>query len=70
MEGAGSAPIDLNAVEGALWNALGRLSCPVLVLRGGLSSILSEDVAEEMVSRSLRFGRLATMPRAEVGPRT
>ena len=62
--GVGTEPIDLNAVEGELWSALGTLSCPVLVLRGGLSSILSREVAEEMVERRLRFGRLETLPRA------
>lgn len=62
--GAGTAPVDLNAVERDLWSALSSLVCPVLVVRGGLSSILSEKVAEEMVFERLRFGRLETLPGA------
>lgn len=62
--GVGAVPIDLNAVERELWSALSALSCPVLVLRGGLSSILSEKVALEMVHERLQFGRLETLPGA------
>jgi esterase len=62
--GMASVLVDLDAIEGELWAALSALSCPVLVLRGALSSILSEEVAEEMVNRRLSFGRLETLPGA------
>lgn len=51
----------------ALWRALRALSCPVLVVRGGLSAILSEKVAREMVDEVLADGRLVTLPRAGHG---
>jgi len=62
--GEGTTPIDMSAVERDLWSALRTLLCPVLVIRGGLSSILTKKVAEEMVSEGLRFGRLETLPGA------
>jgi len=39
------------------WDALSRIACPTLVVRGTRSNVLSEEVAEEMV-RSLADGRL------------
>jgi pimeloyl-ACP methyl ester carboxylesterase len=39
------------------WDALARIACPTLVVRGTRSNVLSEDVAHEMV-RSLADGRL------------
>jgi len=39
------------------WDALARIACPTLVVRGTRSNVLSEEVAEEMV-RSLVDGRL------------
>ena len=39
------------------WDALARIACPTLVVRGTRSNVLSEEVAEEMV-RSLADGRL------------
>ena len=62
--GVGAVDIDMVAVERDLWRALRSLTCPVLVLRGGLSSILSEKVALEMVNEALAFGRLETLPGA------
>ena len=52
---------DLVALEGALWSALALVSCPVLVVRGGVSAILSEKVAQEMVDEVLVDGRLITL---------
>jgi pimeloyl-ACP methyl ester carboxylesterase len=34
-----------------LWSFWDRISCPTLVLRGGVSDILSEDIAEAMTNR-------------------
>jgi non-heme chloroperoxidase len=58
---------DLAALERDLWSALGSVSCPVLVVRGGLSAILSEKVAAEMVDEVLVDGRLVTLPAAGHG---
>ncbi len=64
-EGLGSvASVDAEAMEERLWQALRALGCPVLVLRGGLSSILSEEVARRMVETELVAGRLETLARA------
>jgi len=62
--GAGGGALDMAEVERDLWSALRALTCPVLVLRGGLSSILGEKVAHEMVYETLGSGRLETLPRA------
>jgi pimeloyl-ACP methyl ester carboxylesterase len=55
---------DLAALERDLWSALGSISCPVLVVRGGVSAILSEKIAKEMVAEVLADGRLVTLPDA------
>ncbi|MEZ4279699.1 MAG: alpha/beta hydrolase [Myxococcota bacterium] len=65
--GEGGSPESLAETTRALWRALGALECPVLVVRGGLSAILSEKVADEMVRQVLRDGRLVTLPRAGHG---
>jgi pimeloyl-ACP methyl ester carboxylesterase len=39
------------------WDALARIACPTLVVRGTRSNVLSDDAAHEMV-RSLADGRL------------
>jgi len=65
--GEGGSTEALAETTRALWQALGSLACPVLVVRGGLSAILSEKVAEEMVEQVLREGRLVTLPRAGHG---
>jgi len=54
-------PTDLAALERDLWSALGSISCPVLVVRGGVSAILSEKIAKEMVDEVLADGRLVTL---------
>jgi pimeloyl-ACP methyl ester carboxylesterase len=48
----------------ALWDALGRVTCPALVVRGAASDVLSADVADRMAEEVLRGGRLAVVPRA------
>ncbi len=65
--GPGGSPESLAGTTRALWQALGALECPVLLVRGGLSAILSEKVADEMVGHALRDGRLVTLPRAGHG---
>lgn len=47
-----------------LWDALARIPCPTLVVRGAASDILSPDVADRMVDDVLPNGRLAVVPRA------
>jgi pimeloyl-ACP methyl ester carboxylesterase len=47
----------------ALWEALGRIECPTLVVRGAASDVLSADVADRMVETARR-GLYAEIPRA------
>jgi pimeloyl-ACP methyl ester carboxylesterase len=47
-----------------LWDALARIPCPVLVVRGAASDILSPEIADRMVDEVLAKGRLAVVPRA------
>jgi pimeloyl-ACP methyl ester carboxylesterase len=47
-----------------MWDALARVPCPTLVVRGAASDVLSPDVADRMVDEVLRHGRLAVIPRA------
>jgi pimeloyl-ACP methyl ester carboxylesterase len=47
-----------------MWEALAKLPCPTLVVRGAASDILSADVADRMVDEVLQNGRLAVVPRA------
>ena len=56
--------IDLAAREQELWAALRDLTCSVLVVRGGVSAILREKVAREMVEEALANGRLVTLEKA------
>jgi pimeloyl-ACP methyl ester carboxylesterase len=48
----------------AQWDALGRIPCPTLVVRGAASDILSAETADRMVDEVLAKGRLAVVPRA------
>jgi pimeloyl-ACP methyl ester carboxylesterase len=48
----------------AQWDALARISCPTLVVRGAASDVLSADVAERMAREVLAKGSLAVIPRA------
>jgi pimeloyl-ACP methyl ester carboxylesterase len=63
----GTSPSDLASLERELWHALRNVSCPVLVVRGGVSAILSEKVAREMVDEVLADGRLVTLATAGHG---
>jgi pimeloyl-ACP methyl ester carboxylesterase len=47
-----------------LWDALGRIPCPTLVVRGAASDILSPEIADRMVDDVLVKGQLAVVPRA------
>jgi len=57
-------PVDLVTLERDLWAALREMACPVLVVRGGVSAILREKVAREMVDEALPDGRLVTLEKA------
>ncbi len=46
------------------WDALAKLPCPTLVVRGAASDILSPDVADRMVDEVLQRGTLAVVPQA------
>ncbi|MFQ5416098.1 MAG: alpha/beta fold hydrolase [Myxococcota bacterium] len=46
------------------WEALARVACPTLVVRGAASDILSADTAEKMAEEVLPNGRLAVVARA------
>jgi pimeloyl-ACP methyl ester carboxylesterase len=46
------------------WDALERLSCPTLVVRGAASDVLSPDTADRMVDDVLQNGRLEIIPQA------
>jgi pimeloyl-ACP methyl ester carboxylesterase len=50
--------------RGELWDALGKVRCPTLVVRGAASDIMSADVADKMVDDVLAQGRLAVVGRA------
>ncbi len=68
MEGDGSDPAAQEAAEQAAiqlqWDALAKLPCPTLVVRGAASDILSPDVADRMADDVLQNGRLAVVPQA------
>jgi 3-oxoadipate enol-lactonase len=65
--GRGASP-DAEEREGELqrrmWDALAALPCPVLVVRGAASDILSPEVTDRMVDDVLQQGRLAVVPQA------
>lgn len=46
------------------WDALAKLPCPTLVVRGAASDILSPDTADRMVEEVLQNGTLAVVPQA------
>jgi pimeloyl-ACP methyl ester carboxylesterase len=48
----------------AQWEALRRVPCPTLVVRGAASDVFSVETAERMVDEVLPQGRLAVVPRA------
>jgi len=47
-----------------LWDALARIPCPALVVRGAASDILSPEIADRMVDDVLAKGQLAVVPRS------
>jgi pimeloyl-ACP methyl ester carboxylesterase len=57
-------PIDMPTLERVLWAALGTVKSPVLLVRGGLSAVLSEKVAREMIDEVVDDGGLVTLPSA------
>jgi len=52
------------AAAEAQWEALARVACPALVVRGAASDILAPDVADRMVEEVLPDARLAVVARA------
>lgn len=46
------------------WDALAKIPCPTLVVRGAASDILSPEIADRMVDEVLQKGHLAVVPRA------
>lgn len=46
------------------WDALAKLPCPTLVVRGAASDILAPDMADRMVDEVLQNGTLAVVPQA------
>ena len=46
------------------WDALARVPCPTLVVRGAASDILSPEVADRMVDDVLQNGTLEVVPQA------
>jgi pimeloyl-ACP methyl ester carboxylesterase len=46
------------------WDALAKVPCATLVVRGAASDILSPDIADKMVDEILPNGRLAVVPQA------
>jgi pimeloyl-ACP methyl ester carboxylesterase len=47
-----------------LWEALARIACPTLVVRGAASDVMSPEVADRMVDDVLAKGTLAVVPQA------
>jgi pimeloyl-ACP methyl ester carboxylesterase len=66
--GWGETPEEAAALErrvsAEMWDALRRIPCPTLVVRGAASDVLSADVADAMVDEALADGRLAVVARA------
>ena len=52
------------ATTKALWDALAKIECPTLVVRGAASDIMSADVADRMVDDVLKNAALAIVPQA------
>ena len=57
-------PAHWTSLEQKLWSALRKIRCKTLVVRGGVSAMLAEKVAVEMVDGALRDAVLATVPNA------
>jgi pimeloyl-ACP methyl ester carboxylesterase len=48
----------------ALWDALAKVPCPTLVVRGAASDVLAPETADRMVDEALEHGTLALVPQA------
>jgi len=66
--GFGASPADAaereRRMSQAQWEALRRVPCPTLVVRGAASDVFSPETADRMVDEVLAKGRLAVVPRA------
>jgi pimeloyl-ACP methyl ester carboxylesterase len=54
----------IRETEAALWDALAKLSCPVLIARGERSAMLPEPVARRMAEEVISDARLVQIPNA------
>lgn len=63
-DAVGREPLAMAALEETLVEALRSLECPVLLVRGGRSSILSEGVAQRMTTEWIARGQRMTLPDA------
>ncbi len=59
-----AARLQEEALTQRMWDALAKLPCPTLVVRGAASDILSPEIADRMVDEVLQNGRLAVVPQA------
>ncbi len=69
--GGGDPALDSDEVEKrhaqareSMWEALKKVSCPTLVVRGAASDILSAEVADRMADETLARGELAVVAQA------
>ena len=60
-------PLYLETLEADLWQALGRVRCPTLVVRGGLSAMLQDADARRMVDEVVPDARLEVLEKAGHG---
>lgn len=61
------AQVDADAMERIareIESALAQIQCPTLLVRGGLSALLSEENAKRIVREQLAEGELVTLPEA------
>lgn len=68
MQSGDGDPAELEATEKAAieeqWEALRKVPCPTLVVRGAASDILSPDIADRMADDELQNGKLAVVAQA------
>jgi pimeloyl-ACP methyl ester carboxylesterase len=57
---------DRDDADTALWNAIAKVRCPVLVMRGIASSVFTKEIATK-VTKAFARGRLHTIDRAGHG---
>ena len=66
--GSSASPEEAAAREARLvaeqWDALARIACPTLVVRGAASDVFAADTADRMVDEVLPDARLAVVPQA------